>query len=46
VPALKTNGLVVFDSLAILEFLAERHPELQVWPGDVEARALARSISA
>jgi glutathione S-transferase len=46
VPALKTNGLVVFDSLAILEFLAERHPELQFWPRDVEARARARSISA
>ena len=39
VPAIKTNGLVVFDSLAILEFLAERHPELQFWPRDVEARA-------
>ena len=46
VPALKTNGLVVFDSLAILEFLAERHPETQMWPRDPEARALARSISA
>jgi len=46
VPALKTNGLVVFDSLAILEFLAERHPELQFWPRDVEARARARAISA
>jgi glutathione S-transferase len=46
VPALKTNGLVVFDSLAILEFLAERHPELQLWPPVAEARALARSISA
>ena len=46
VPALKTNGLVVFDSLAILEYLAERHPELQLWPREVEARALARSISA
>ncbi|MGA8434239.1 MAG: glutathione S-transferase family protein [Methyloceanibacter sp.] len=46
VPALKTNGLVVFDSLAILEFLAERHPETQMWPHDPQARALARSISA
>jgi glutathione S-transferase len=46
VPALKTNGLVVCDSLAILEFLADRHPELQLWPRDGEARALARSISA
>jgi glutathione S-transferase len=46
VPALKTAGFVVFDSLAILEFLAERHPELQLWPPEAEARALARSISA
>ena len=46
VPALKTNGLVVCDSLAILEYLAERHPELHMWPSDAEARAVARSISA
>lgn len=46
VPALKTNGLVVCDSLAILEYLAERHPELHMWPRDAEARAVARSISA
>ncbi|MGB6438122.1 MAG: glutathione S-transferase N-terminal domain-containing protein, partial [Methyloceanibacter sp.] len=37
VPALKTNGLVVFDSLAILEFLAERHPKTQMWPHDPQA---------
>jgi glutathione S-transferase len=46
VPALRTDGFVVFDSLAILEFLAERHPELQLWPPEAEARAFARSISA
>jgi glutathione S-transferase len=46
VPALRCGNLVVFDSLAILEFLAERHPELGLWPRDAEARALARSISA
>ena len=33
VPALKTNGLVVCDSLAILEYLAERHPELKCGRG-------------
>ena len=36
----------MFDSLAILEYLAERHPDLQLWPRNAEARALARSISA
>jgi glutathione S-transferase len=46
VPALKTNGGVVWDSLAILEYLAERHREHRLWPADEEARAHARSISA
>jgi glutathione S-transferase len=46
VPALKANGLVVFDSLAILEYLADQHPELQLWPSDPSERALARSVSA
>jgi glutathione S-transferase len=46
VPALKTRLGVVFESLAILEYLAERHPEHGLWPQDEEARAAARSISA
>ncbi len=46
VPALKTNGLVVCDSLAILEYLADRHASLGLWPNDPVARALARSVSA
>jgi glutathione S-transferase len=46
VPALQAHGLVVCDSLAILEFLAERHPELGYWPKDTKSRALARSVSA
>jgi glutathione S-transferase len=36
----------VFDSLAICETLAERHPEAGLWPGDPALRARARSISA
>jgi glutathione S-transferase len=36
----------VFDSLAICETLAERHPEAMLWPCDAVARARARSISA
>ena len=36
----------VFDSLAICETLAERHPEARLWPADAAARARARSISA
>jgi glutathione S-transferase len=46
VPALKTRTGVVWESLAILEYLAERHPEHRLWPQDDEARAAARSISA
>jgi glutathione S-transferase len=46
VPALKTRTGVVWDSLAILEYLAERHPEHRLWPQDEEARAAARCISA
>ncbi len=50
VPALHIEeagrGYTVFDSLAICETLAERHPEARLWPSDPEARAQARSISA
>jgi glutathione S-transferase len=46
VPALKTSIGVVWDSLAILDYLAERHPNRKLWPEDEEARAVARSIAA
>jgi glutathione S-transferase len=46
VPALKSNGEIIWDSLAILEYLAERHQEHRLWPAVEEARAHARSISA
>jgi glutathione S-transferase len=46
VTALTTEWGVVWDSLAILEFLAERHPDCGFWPREGEARAAARSISA
>jgi glutathione S-transferase len=46
VPVLKTRLGTVWDSLAILEYLAERHPEQRLWPENAEARAAARSISA
>ena len=43
-PILRDGDTVVWDSLAILEYLAERHPHL--WPADRAQRAKARSISA
>ena len=46
VPALKTDIGVVYDSLAIVEYLAEQHPDAKLWPQDREERAAARSISA
>ena len=46
VPVLHDGDLAIWDSLAILEYLAERHPEKQLWPRDPVARAMARSVSA
>jgi glutathione S-transferase len=46
VPVLLHHGLAVWDSLAILEYIAERHPEDLLWPLDEKARAIARSVSA
>lgn len=46
VPAMKTDGMVVFDTLAIAEWLAESHPEKHMWPADPGLRAIARSITA
>jgi glutathione S-transferase len=46
VPVLKTKTGLVFESLAILEYLAEHHPEHELWPRDEEARAVARSIAS
>jgi glutathione S-transferase len=46
VPVLKTKVGPIWESLAILEYLAERHPEHRLWPEDEEARAAARSISS
>jgi len=46
VPVLKTKTGLVWESLAILDYLAERHPEHRLLPQGEEARAAARSISA
>lgn len=41
----ETDG-AIWDSLSIGEYLAERFPEAGLWPRDVAARALARSVCA
>ncbi|PZR33060.1 glutathione S-transferase family protein [Caulobacter segnis] len=45
-PALKDGDLVVWDSLAICEYLAEKFPEARLWPADPALRALGRSAAA
>lgn len=42
----KGGTLTVWDSLAICETIAERHPDAGLWPGDLAARAVARSYAA
>ena len=46
VPCLLDGGLVVWDSLSICEYLAEKHSALNLWPADAHGRAAARSVSA
>ena len=46
VPALKRNGVTVWDSLAIGEHLAEAFPDACLWPAEADARAVARSVTA
>lgn len=46
VPCLIDGGVTVWDSLAIMEYLNEKFPDVKLWPQEGVARALARSISA
>ncbi|BBK43711.1 glutathione S-transferase [Allostella vacuolata] len=46
VPVIKHGDRVVWDTLAIGEYLAELVPEAGLWPADQTARAVARSVSA
>ena len=46
VPVLVDGDLVVWDTLAIAEYLAEQHADKHLWPQDARARAHARSICA
>jgi glutathione S-transferase len=45
VPALIDGDIQVWESLAILEYLAERFPDAGLWPRDVAARAHARAVA-
>lgn len=46
VPILVDGDVTVWDSLAIIEYVAERFPEKRLWPEDSAHRAHARAISA
>ena len=46
VPVLVAGSVTVWDSLAILEYLAEHHPEKRLWPAQAATRAHARAVSA
>jgi len=46
VPVLLAGEMTIWDSLAICEYLAEQFPDKHLWPQDVAARAMARSITA
>lgn len=46
VPVLVHDGLAVWDTLAIAEYVAEQFPQKQLWPQERTARARARSICA
>ncbi|PYF11135.1 glutathione S-transferase [Rhodobacter viridis] len=46
-PALRLpSGLVIGETLAIAETIAERHPEAGLWPADPDARAMARWLAS
>lgn len=46
VPVLLHGDMAIWDSLAICEYLAEQFPEENLWPTNVAARAMARSMCA
>lgn len=46
VPVLIDQGLSVWDTLAIAEYVAERFPEHPIWPSERVFRAQARSMCA
>ena len=46
IPALKDGELVVWDSLAIAEYLADKFADARLWPADPVRRALGRAAAA
>ncbi len=45
VPILVDGDVTVWESLAIMEYVADRFPEKAIWPKNIKARAFARAIA-
>jgi glutathione S-transferase len=46
VPCLVDGDVTVWESLAILDYLADKFPDKKLWPSDMKARGFARAISS
>ena len=46
VPVLIDGDLVVYETLAIIEYLADKYPEKAIWPEERKDRALARAAAS
>ena len=46
VPVLQHGDVTVWESLAIIEYLAETFPNAGIWPKSTKARAVARAVSS
>ncbi len=46
VPTLIDGDVTIFETIAILEYLNDKHPDAGLWPRDIAVRAHARAISA
>jgi glutathione S-transferase len=46
VPVLHHGNLTIWESLAIIEYVAETFPDAGIWPADRAARAMARAVSS
>lgn len=46
VPVLEDGDLVVVETIAIIEYLADKFPDRAIWPADIGERAMARAASA
>ena len=42
----QADPLIIWETLAIIEYLAEQNPQLKIWPRNVALRAQARSLCA